>query len=115
MGEMGLDLLRGTLDLLLLRALEWQPMHGYAAAKWVRAASKDALGVEDRALYVALHRLEARKLIRGSWRVSATGRRAKIYEITGAGRKHLKADLAQWERYVRAMGHVLRAKPAEAP
>ena len=115
MGDTGLDLMRGTLDLMLLRALAWQPLHGYAAAKWVRAASKDTLEIEDRALYIALHRLEARKLIRGRWQTTTTGRRAKCYEITAAGRARLTADLSQWEQYVRAMGNVLRAKPAEAP
>ena len=113
MGDTGLDLLRGTLDLMLLRALAWHPMHGYAAAKWVRAASKDTLDVDDRALYIALHRLEARKLIRGRWQTTSTGRKAKIYELTAAGRARLKADLSQWERYVRAMGNLLSANLVE--
>ena len=113
MGETGLDLLRGTLDLLILKALAWQPLHGYAAAKWVRAASKDTLEIDDRALYIALHRLESRKLIRGRWQVAASGRKAKIYELTPAGRARLKTDLSQWEQYVRAMGYVLRANPSE--
>lgn len=115
MGNTGLDLLRGTLDLMLLKALAWQPMHGYAAAKWVRSASQEALGVEDRALYIALHRLEAKKLIRGKWRMTSTGRKAKFYELTAAGRKRLEADLSQWDQYVRAMGHVLHAKPEGQP
>ena len=114
MGDTGLDLLRGTLDLMLLKALAWQPMHGYAAAKWVREASRETLGIEDRALYIALHRLEAKKLIRGKWRISTTGRRAKFYELTAAGRARLEADLSQWEQYVRAMGYVLRANPENA-
>jgi PadR family transcriptional regulator PadR len=112
MGDTGLDLLRGTLDLMLLKALAWQPLHGYAAAKWVRAASKDTLDVDDRALYIALHRLEARKLIKGRWQTTATGRKAKCYELTAAGRARLKANVSQWEQYVRAMGHVLTADPA---
>jgi PadR family transcriptional regulator, regulatory protein PadR len=115
MGDTGLDLLRGTLDLLILKALAWQPLHGYAAAKWVRAASKDALEIDDRALYIALHRLEAQKLIRGRWQKAPTGRKAKIYELTPAGHERLAADLTQWQQYVRAMGHVLRAKLVEQP
>ena len=115
MGDTGLDLLRGTLDLLILKALAWQPLHGYAAAKWVRAASKDALEIEDRALYIALHRLEAKKLIRGRWQTTGTGRKAKCYELTPAGRARLTTDLTQWEKYVRAMSNVLHAKPAEQP
>jgi PadR family transcriptional regulator PadR len=114
-GDTGLDLLRGTLDLLILKALAWQPLHGYAAAKWVRAASKDTLEIEDRALYIALHRLEAKKLIRGRWQTTSTGRRAKCYELTAAGRARLTADLTQWENYVQAMSNVLRARPAEQP
>lgn len=109
MGDTGLDLLRGTLDLMLLKALAWQPMHGYAAAKWVRAASKETLEVEDRALYIALHRLEARKLVRGRWQTTSTGRKAKCYELTAAGRRQLEANVSQWEQYVRSMGYVLSA------
>jgi transcriptional regulator len=112
MGDTGLDLLRGTLDLMLLKALAWQPLHGYAAAKWVRAASKDTLAVDDRALYIALHRLEARKLIKGRWQTTSTGRKAKCYELTAAGRARLEADVSLWEQYVRAMGYVLSADVA---
>src|SRR5262245_46802543 len=102
-----LDVLRGTLDLLILRAVAAGPLHGYAVAKWVKAASRDTLAVEDRALYIALHRLEAKKAIRGRWTTSPTGRRAKQYELTAAGRKRLAADQEQWQRYVEAMGNVL--------
>ena len=115
MGDNGLDLLRGPLDLLLLKALAWQPMHGYAAAKWVREASRESIGIEDRALYIALHRLEAQKHIRGKWRLTTTGRKAKFYELTAAGRARLKADVSQWDQYVRAMGYVLHAKPENQP
>ena len=108
-----LELLRGTVDLLVLRALAWGPRHGYAIAKWVRAASREELGIEDRALYIALHRLEARKLIRGEWERTPGGRRARVYEITAAGRARLAADVSRWERYVRAMQHVLNAAVAE--
>jgi PadR family transcriptional regulator PadR len=108
-----LDVLRGTLDLLILKAVAAGPLHGYAVAKWVKAASRETLDVEDRALYLALHRLEARKSIRGRWTTSPTGRRAKQYELTAAGRKRLATDRAQWERYVRAMGYVLTSKLAE--
>jgi transcriptional regulator len=108
-----LDVLRGTLELLILKAVATGPLHGYAIARWVKAASRDTLGVEDRALYIALHRLEAKKAIRGRWTTSAVGRKAKEYELTAAGRKRLAADEAQWQRYVDAMAWVLSAKPAE--
>ena len=109
----GLDLLRGTLDLLILKTLEAGPLHGYAVAKWVKSASRDMLDIEDRALYIALHRLEARKLIRGRWHVTETGRRAKQYELTSGGRKRLQADRDYWQRYVRAMNAVLRTDLVE--
>jgi PadR family transcriptional regulator, regulatory protein PadR len=102
-----LDVLRGTLELLILRAVAAGPIHGYAVAKWVKTASQEMLAVEDRALYLALHRLEAKKLIRGRWTASPTGRRAKQYELTSAGEKRLAADRDQWQRYVQAMGYVL--------
>jgi PadR family transcriptional regulator, regulatory protein PadR len=108
-----LELLRGTVDLLVLRALAWGPRHGYAIAKWIRWASRDELGVEDRALYIALHRLEARKLIRGRWEQTPGGRRTRTYELTPAGNARLTAAVSRWERYVRAMRHVLSATPAE--
>lgn len=109
-----LNLLRGTLDLLVLRALSWEPMHGYAVLKWLRASSRETLEVEERALYIALHRLEADKYIRGRWRVLETGRRAKLYEITAAGRERMAGDLARWQQYVRSMGYVLQARASEA-
>jgi PadR family transcriptional regulator PadR len=111
----GLDLLRGTLDLLILQALQAGPLHGYALSKWVKSASREMLVVEDRALYIALHRLEARKLIRGGWHVTETGRRARRYEITAAGKKRLRADREYWKRYVQAMNSVLHAGLAEEP
>jgi PadR family transcriptional regulator PadR len=109
-----IHLLRGTLDLLVLRALSWESMHGYAVLKWLRASSRETLDIEERGLYVALHRLEEERLIRGRWRVLETGRRAKMYEITPAGRERMAGDLARWQQYVRSMGYVLQSKPAGA-
>jgi transcriptional regulator len=109
-----LDLFRGTLDLLILKALEAGPLHGYAVAKWVKVASRETLDIEDRALYLALHRLEAKKLIRGRWQLTGTGRRAKQYDLTASGKRRLAADRAYWQRYVRTMGQVLRTGLAEA-
>jgi PadR family transcriptional regulator, regulatory protein PadR len=107
--ETELDLLRGTLDLLILKAVAWQPLHGYAIAKWIKGASREALGIEDRALYIALHRLEARKLIKGKWEITSTGRRAKSYALTEAGRLQLAANISQWKRYIEAIEFVLTA------
>lgn len=104
-----LALLQGTLDLLVLQALAGGPLHGYAVAKWVKAASREALKLEDRALYLALHRLEARKLLRSRSATTASGRQAREYELTAAGRKGLDANTSAWKRYVQVMGWVLRA------
>ena len=111
MTEPQLDVLRGTLDLLILKAVAHQPLHGYAITRWVKTASQDMINVEDRALYLALHRLEAQNAIRGRWTTSPSGRRAKLYEIAAAGRKRLAADEAHWRQYVAAMGLVLAADP----
>ena len=104
-----LGVLHGTVDLLVLQALAAGPLHGYAVARWVKSASRDALDLEDRVLYLALHRLEARKLLRGRTRTTASGRQAKEYELTAAGRRRLETHTSEWKRYVRAMGWVLRA------
>ena len=115
MDESELDLLRGTLDLLILRALAGGPMHGYLVSKWVRSASRNMLNVEDRALYIALHRLEDRKMVKGKWQVTEAGRRVKRYELTDTGRKRLTTSTIEWERYVEAMAYVLRAPDLETP
>lgn len=109
-----LELLQGTLDLLVLKTLAWGPRHGYAVARWIESSSRDELVVEDRALYVALHRLEQRGHVRGRWGQTETGRRAKFYELTPAGLAELRARQERWSRYVRAIAHVMSAEPAEA-
>jgi len=81
-----LDLLQGTLDVLVLKALAWGPRHGYAVARWIKETSDDALTVEDRALYVALHRLEGRGWIESEWGLSVNNRKAKYYQLTSAER-----------------------------
>ena len=108
-----LALLQGTLDVLVLKALMFGPRHGYAVATWIRETSDETLNVEDRALYIALHRLEERKLVKGKWQVTEAGRRVKRYELTDAGRKSLTTSTSQWERYVEAMTYVLRAPDTE--
>ena len=107
MGDTGLDLLRGTLDLMLLKALAWQPMHGYAVASWLRDRSDGALLVEDAALYKALHRLEDRGLITSEWGLSENNRRAKYYRLAPAGRRRLRDEHDAWRAYVAAVGLVL--------
>ena len=104
-----LDLMQGTLDVLVLKALLFGPRHGYAVARWIRDTSDAALVVEDRALYVALHRLEERGLVTAEWGLSESNRRAKFYELTTAGRQQLRAHAARWTRYVEAVGKILAA------
>ena len=107
-------LLAGTLDLLVLRALIWGPRHGYAVARWIKTTSEDAIEVEDRALYLALHRLEERGALESEWGLSDANRRAKYYQLTAAGRRQLRATEATFTRYVDAVFKVLRAAESEA-
>ena len=101
------DLLYGTLDLLILRTLAWQAMHGYAVASWIRDRTGGALVVEDAALYKALHRLEDRELITSEWGVSENNRRAKYYKLAPEGRRQLRSERDAWHAYVEAVGLVL--------
>ena len=107
-----LDLLQGTLNVLVLRALSWHPMHGYAVARFIREGSGERFRILDGALYTALHRMEELGWVESSWGQSDKGKRAKFYEITTAGRRALKAETAVWSEYVTAVAGVMRAKPA---
>ena len=102
------DLLQGTLDLLILRTLALGPMHGWAVAGRIQQISQDVLQITQGALYPALHRLEQQGWLRAEWRKSETGRDAKYYALTRAGRAQLERELAQWERLSNAIGLVIR-------
>ena len=102
-----LDVMLGTLDVLVLRALTWGPRHGYAVARWIRDSSGQQFRIMDGALYTALHRLEVRELVESEWGLSDKGKRAKFYRITPAGRRHLRAEATRWERYVAAVASVM--------
>jgi transcriptional regulator len=102
------DLLQGTLDLLILRTLLFGPTHGHAIAKHIQRTSEELLQVETGSLYPALHRLEARGLVAASWELSDKGKRAKFYRLTASGRKHLTSEQMRWDRFSRAMGLVLK-------
>ena len=104
------SLLQGTLDLLVLRTLAWGPRHGYAVARWIRDTSDDTLTVEDRALYLSLHRLEERGWIESEWGLSDNNRRARFYQLTASGKRQLRAQVARWERYAEAVFKILRAR-----
>ena len=102
-----LPLVKGTLDVLVLKALSWQPMHGFEITCWLEDRSGGALGVDDSALYQALNRMEARGLVTAEWGVTANNRRARYYKVTTAGRAHLRSETAQWVRYAETVTAIL--------
>jgi PadR family transcriptional regulator PadR len=109
MAQAGPDILRGTLDLLILKALSWAPAHGYAVARWIEQATNDALAVGEGTLYPALHRLEERGWIAATWGASENNRQAKFYALTRKGRAQLRAEDQNWRRYAAAIFAALDA------
>jgi PadR family transcriptional regulator, regulatory protein PadR len=103
------DLIQGTLDMLILKILAAGALHGYAIALAIERRSADELRVEEGALYPALHRLEVAGLLTSQWRLSETNRRAKFYQLTAAGRKHLVSESTNWNRLVAAVARVMEA------
>jgi transcriptional regulator len=101
------ELLHGTLETLVLKALALEPRHGYAIARWLEDTTGDVVQVEDGSLYPALYRMEQRGLIQASWGTSELGRKAKFYRMTPAGRKRLSASTAEWARFSAAISKVL--------
>jgi len=106
----GSNLYTGTLDLLILKALKWGLMHGYAIGRWIRETGGGTLQVEEGALYPALHRLQKAGLLDVDWGQSETGRQAKFYTLTGKGKKHLTAETERWSQHVSAVEAVLSAE-----
>jgi transcriptional regulator len=106
-------LVRGTLDLLVLKALMWGPRHGYAVAEWVKTVTEGELLVEEGPLYTALHRLEKNGCLSGEWGYSDNNRRAKYYQLTCTGRAQLRTQVSSWERYARAVGRAVAAVSPE--
>lgn len=102
-------LLRGTLDLLILKALTWGPRHGYAILEWIEGVTDEALQILEGSIYPALHRMEKRGWIEASWGVSENNRRAKFYDLTAEGRRRLTVESSLWERYAAAMAKALAA------
>jgi transcriptional regulator len=109
-----LAVIKGTLDVLVLKALTWQPMHGFEITAWLEERSGKRLALEDAALYQALYRMEKRGLVSASWGVTEGNRRARYYRITAAGRASLAAQTAQWVRYAETMNDILLATPRAA-
>src|SRR5262245_2875768 len=104
----GAQLLQGTLELLILKTLSWDALHGYAISQWIKDRTEEDILIEEGALYPALHRLEERGLIAGEWGVSENNRKARFYKLTAAGRRELRLQEANWATYVRAVGRVLQ-------
>ena len=102
-----MPVLRGTLDVLVLKALSWTPMHGFEITTWLESRSSGALGIQDSALYQAMHRLEARDLVVAEWGVTENNQRARYYKLTRAGRAYLAAETAQWVRYAETVTGIL--------
>ncbi|MCC6165498.1 MAG: PadR family transcriptional regulator [Acidobacteria bacterium] len=100
-------LLQGTVDLLLLRALQTGPAHGYTVSRWVRERTGGVLAMEDAALYQALHRLELKGYVEAEWGLSENNRRAKYYALTAEGRRQLRSEVADWKRYAEAVFKVI--------
>jgi PadR family transcriptional regulator PadR len=102
------DLMPGTLDMLVLKALSWASMHGYAIAQFIQQSSSDVLKVEEGALYPALHKLEVRGLLKAEWGVSDNNRRAKYYALTALGRRELDREAAYWDRVASAVTRIMQ-------
>jgi transcriptional regulator len=107
MSQPSLVLLKGTLDVLILQTLSRGTLHGYGISRWIRETTGQEFQVEEGALYPALRRLEKRGLVEAGWGITETGREARFYELTAAGKAELVSEVRTWRRYVEAMGRVL--------
>ena len=103
----GSDVFTGTLDLLILKALTWGPRHGYAVGRWIRETTGETLVIQEGALYPALHRLERKSFVEERWGESETGRQAKYYSLTAAGRAQLKREVVRWRTHTEAVARAL--------
>lgn len=108
-----IELLQGTLDLVILQTLRWGPLHGYGITQRIRAQTRDVLQVDTGSLYPALHRLERKGWVSGAWQVSENRQRVREYRLTARGRKQLAVERTKWERFCEAMGGIM-TPPAEA-
>ena len=109
MAEPTVDVLKGTLDVLILKTLSWGPAHGYAVSRWIREVTDQALNIEEGALYPALHRLEQRGWVTAEWGLSDNNRRARYYRLTPQGRAQLRREVSGWDRFAAAVSKVLSA------
>ena len=105
-----LSLLKGTVDMLVMKALTWGPMHGFGISQWLDARSTGALGLDDSSMYQVLHRLEERGLVEAEWGVTEKNRRARYYKLTRAGTAHLRQQTESWLRYSEAVTSLMKAR-----
>ena len=110
-----IELMQGTLDMLILRTLQWGPQHGYGISQAIRTHSGDVLQVETGSLYPALHRLERQGWVRSEWKLSDSNQRAKYYRITALGKKQLMSDQSRWRQLVQAIAAIMQAEPNRGP
>lgn len=104
-----IDLLQGSLDVIVLKTLSWQPMHGFAIARWIQRTTDDALQVEEGSLYPSLYRMENKGWVKSEWRITENNRRAKYYKLTAAGRRQLNQSTESWQAFAQAMTKILTA------
>jgi PadR family transcriptional regulator, regulatory protein PadR len=109
-----IELLQGTLDMLILQTLQWSLMHGYGIVQAIRIKSSDALQVETGSLYPALHRLQRNKWVRSEWKLTESGQLARFYQITARGKEQLSSGLGRWHQMVRAIGAVIETSEEPA-
>src|SRR5881275_1919883 len=107
MARIAVDLLQGTLDLIVLKSLSWGPMHGFGLARWIQQTTQDALQVEEGSLYPALYRMENRGWIKAQWALTENGRRAKYYKLTAAGRRQLAHETQSWNELSGAIARIM--------
>ncbi len=115
MADTGSDLLRSSIDLLILKALGWGPMHGYGISEWIGGATEETMLLEEGTLYPALHRLERRGWLRSEWGVSENNRRARFYELTVEGEARFRAEAPVWHRHAEAIAAALRRTSPALP
>ena len=113
-GRTSIDLLQGTLGVLILKALSWGPMHGYGIVRWIEQIAGDDLLIEEGSLYPALHRLQANGLVTSEWTISDSNRRVRSYTLSDAGRRQLRAEMTRWDHFSAAVSRVLQARSQRA-
>jgi transcriptional regulator len=106
-----IDLLQGSLDVIVLKTLSWQPMHGFGIARWIQSVTDDALQVEEGSLYPALYRMENKGWIKAEWRLTENNRRAKYYRLTPVGKRQLTEASETWDSFADAMTKIMQARP----